>query len=487
MQRAQPGRWLRSDSDSRPVKDAGLGAALEAAAPLLAASAAFALYLATMAPDLSWANQATDGGELITAAATLGVAHPPGYPLYILAGKLFSALPFGTVAFRLNLLSAVSLSLAVGLLALTGSRLSPTTGGRTAAAAALLFAVTPLVWGQALVAEVYALNAALAAATLMLLLTTHRPGLSGFFLGLAVLGHSTSILLLPLALYKTPYRQWPRFATAMVAGLAPALLLPFFAAGDSPVVWGGVSSIAGLWDHITAEIYRANLGHWPGSAHWDGLRRDLLANVVPAVLAGAGLFVAARSTRPSPRLPLTTPTAPVVALVATAGLYALLALAYDTPDAAILLIPGLMVLALLLSTTLPRLGIAALLVPALLAALFFGRMDLSHDRAVRAVAEGLLRDAPSAAVVQTPGDRTIFTLWYFHHVEGQRPDIVLVDQNLFAFDWYRDRLAQLNPGLLVPPVDDLAAFRAANADTRPICEAALRPAEPPTYTLTCTD
>jgi hypothetical protein len=487
MQQAQHGRWLRSGSDSGPATLAGWRAALGAAAPFLAASVAFALYVATIAPDLSWANRAADGGELITAAATLGVAHPPGYPLYILAGKLFSALPVGTVAFRLNLLSAAGLSLAVCLLAVTGSRLSPAKGRKAAAAAALLFAVTPLVWGQALVAEVYALNAALVAATLLLLLTTRRPGLSGFFLGLAVLGHSTSLLLLPLALYKTPRRQWPRFAAAMAAGLAPALLLPFFAAGDSPVVWGEIASIAGWWDHITAGIYRANLGHWPGSAHWEGLRSDLSANVLPVVLVGAGLFVAARAARPSPVLPAAVPATPAAALVFTFGLYALFALAYDTPDAAVLLMPGLMILALLLSAALPRLGISALLAPVLLAALFFGRMDLSHDRAVRPVAESLLRDAPAAAVVLTPGDRTIFTLWYFHHVEGHRPDIVLVDQNLFAFDWYRDRLAALNPGLLVPRADDLAAFRAANAGKRPICEAVLRPAEPPTYTLTCTD
>ncbi|MCB0097459.1 MAG: DUF2723 domain-containing protein, partial [Caldilineaceae bacterium] len=50
---------------------------------------AFALYVATMAPGLTWANQGADGGELIAAARTNGVPHPPGYPLYILLLQLW--------------------------------------------------------------------------------------------------------------------------------------------------------------------------------------------------------------------------------------------------------------------------------------------------------------------------------------------------------------------------------------------------------------
>ncbi|MBC7222995.1 MAG: DUF2723 domain-containing protein, partial [Anaerolineae bacterium] len=42
-----------------------------------------ALYGVTAAPSLTWAHDSADGGELLAAAQTLGVAHPPGYPTYL--------------------------------------------------------------------------------------------------------------------------------------------------------------------------------------------------------------------------------------------------------------------------------------------------------------------------------------------------------------------------------------------------------------------
>jgi len=47
-----------------------------------------------------------DDGIFILAAYFNGIAHPPGYPLYTLLGHLATYLPFGSVAFRVHLLSA---------------------------------------------------------------------------------------------------------------------------------------------------------------------------------------------------------------------------------------------------------------------------------------------------------------------------------------------------------------------------------------------
>ena len=49
-----------------------------------------------------------DSGEMASAAWTLGVAHQPGYPLYIISAKLVSLLPLGNPAWRLNLFSAAA-------------------------------------------------------------------------------------------------------------------------------------------------------------------------------------------------------------------------------------------------------------------------------------------------------------------------------------------------------------------------------------------
>lgn len=479
--------------------------------------AALVVYVLTLAPDLTWANASADGGELITASVTLGIPHPPGYPTYVLLGKLFSAIPLGSVAYRYNLLSAVCVTGAVVLLAATllgspGSlasrrlplglwpegaggtpaiRLSPV----TAIAAALTFAFTPLVWSQAVVAEVYGLNLLLVAA---FLLTWSRRGpscLVGLWLGLAVTAHLTSLLLLPMALWgamsderrttsderratsgvrEGPARPALRRVAVLAAGLAvgllPLLALPRLAGGDSPVVWGRPDNVAGWWWLVSGRLYAANL-RWPSLAGVLGLPPML------AVLKEKSSADFSAPRRGTGFLSCVSPER--TALWATVALYTSFVLSYRTPDATVLLLPVLLLLALLLGPRLERLGPWALALPLVLLVSGFGAQDRSGDPGPRVAAEAALHAAPPDAVLLAPGDRTIFTLWYFQHVEGLRPDVRLTDANLFAFDWYRARLAALYPDLRVPPGDDLAAFQRLNG-ARSFCAVGLlAPPEPP--------
>ena len=109
-----------------------------------------------------------DPGDLQAAVAALGVPHPTGYPLFVLAGWLWVHLvPVGTVAYRLNLLVAVFGALAVSLTYLLALRLTrrhlPALGG------ALLFGLSHTFWTQTSISEVYTLNAVFVAAVLYLL------------------------------------------------------------------------------------------------------------------------------------------------------------------------------------------------------------------------------------------------------------------------------------------------------------------------------
>jgi hypothetical protein len=117
------------------------------------------LYLSTIAPGLSWANYGSDGGELIAAAATGGVAHPSGYPLYLLLARLFQFLPIGSLAFRTNLLSAISTTFAALLVFESVEHSLPLVDGRpnwwAGLAAAYAFGLAPLIWSQAVITEVY--------------------------------------------------------------------------------------------------------------------------------------------------------------------------------------------------------------------------------------------------------------------------------------------------------------------------------------------
>jgi len=445
-------------------------------AALTAAALALAVYGLTLAPDLSWANAATDGGELITASYTLGIPHPPGYSTYILLGKLSSYLPLGTVAFRYNLFSAVCAAGAAGLLAgaigrFWQARVRPV----VVVAAALAFAFSPLMWSQAVVAEVYALNALLLAAFLLVWSGRGLSTQAGLFLGLALTTHLTSILMLSAAVIGADRRR-PRLALGVVLGLLPLLALPWLARGESPVIWGRAETPAGWWWLVSGQLYGANLRLPPDGARVLGLLRALALG--PAALVIGRRAWGAPSAADSRPIDETTQP-PVFLLAGTLGLYLLFALAYATPDAAVLLLPALLLGAVLAAPALNRLGSWSLLLPLALVVSGFPGQDLTGEAGPRAAAEAALRAAPPGAVMLAPGDRTIFTLWYFQHVEGQRPDVRLVDANLFAFDWYRVRLVARYADLRVPAADDLAAFQLDNQAARPFCAVSLTGEPPP--------
>ena len=129
--------------------------------------AGFALYAATAAPSV--ATLFDDSLEFQVVLPTLGIAHPSGYPLYTLLGKLFTLLiPFRDAAGRANLLSALCAGAALGVLYLLAQKIA---GNRAAAATAtVLFALSPAWWSQATIAEVYALHGLLVVLFLYLLL-----------------------------------------------------------------------------------------------------------------------------------------------------------------------------------------------------------------------------------------------------------------------------------------------------------------------------
>ena len=63
-----------------------------------------AIYLLTLSPTIP----PGDSGEFITVAATSGVAHPSGYPAFVLLSHVIAWLPFGGFAWRINLLSSLA-------------------------------------------------------------------------------------------------------------------------------------------------------------------------------------------------------------------------------------------------------------------------------------------------------------------------------------------------------------------------------------------
>src|SRR5512144_2141336 len=186
---------------------------------LLLVSSLLAVYLRTLAPGLTWANYGSDGGDLIAAAATGGVAHPSGYPLYLLLARLFQLLPIGSLAFRTNLLSAVATTCAALVVFELMSRSLPLPAGQpngwVGLASAYVFGLAPLIWSQAVITEVYGLHVLLVAILLFLssapspsFFTPRRLDLClGLAFGMGMANHITTIFLLPLLFSVFPESQ----------------------------------------------------------------------------------------------------------------------------------------------------------------------------------------------------------------------------------------------------------------------------------------
>ena len=428
---------------------------------------ALGVYVLTIAPDLTWANAALDGVELVTASATLGIPHPPGYPTYVILGKAFSWLPVGSVAFRYNLFSAVAVAGAAGLLVLAIGARNPRGRPAAAMAAALLFAFAPLVWSQAVVAEIYGLNLLFLAAFLFVWLRRGVSVWSGFWLGLAITTHLTSLFFLPALLLGSGRRPW-RPVAGVVGGLFPLLFIPLLATGDSPIIWGQPADIHNWWWLVSGRLYAANLRPELDLEHLGNVLRMVALGPVGMMFAGSLVNQTGLEGDSS-----STSRRTFWLMVMTASFYMLFAIFYHTPDAAINLLPALMLVALLIAPSLDRLGKAALLLPLLLVVLTFPAQDLSGNYEVRLNAQRLLSEVPDGALLLTPGNRTIFTILYFQRIENLRPDLRVADANLFAFDWYRNRLKAQYPELYVPEGDDLTSFRQINGKTRPFCLANL--------------
>lgn len=200
------------------------------------AVAAMVAYALTVAPGLLRA----DSGEFQTLAATLGYAHPTGYPWYLILAHLVAAIPCGELAWRVNLLSSLCAAAVVGQVVLIARAWA--VGRATSVAGAVALAASPTFWSQAVIAEVYTPAMAVALAVILCLIRWQRTERSRwlFFagaLGGVVLGlHITHGLMAPavvVLLIWTPWRRRANWAAAVGGATAGiALLLAAYAVID---------------------------------------------------------------------------------------------------------------------------------------------------------------------------------------------------------------------------------------------------------------
>ncbi|MFH1279093.1 MAG: DUF2723 domain-containing protein [Candidatus Eisenbacteria bacterium] len=418
--------------------------------PILLFLAFAGLYGATRCPGVHLG----DSGELTAAAIRLDIAHPPGYPLYTLIARLFAASSPGSPASAVNLLSSLAGAAAVALFYLLARRHG---GSGPALAASLLLGLSPLLWAEAVAAEVYTLHLALFLAALLLLTRAAgggSPAGAGYAGGLAVAAHPLGAGLLPLlAIAPLARRERGRgpgreILAALLLALATAtifLYLPIRSASNPPVDWGNPEGLRAFFAHVLRSQY-------------EGTPRPDFSLGLALRRIDAGYRMLLGGSLPLPFLPLVplgllamVVRTPRRALIPAAGflLYGPLLLGLLpfplAPDRVeenqVFLLP-LLVFLLLFFTVAAETVAAALpsrmrgrsvWIAALLAVIvlrFPGALEANrYDRESlpEAYAREMLRSLPEGATLVAAGDDLLFPLLYLRAAENLRPDVRIVN------------------------------------------------------------
>jgi Protein O-mannosyl-transferase TMEM260-like len=311
------------ETSRKPVREANATRTSSPQAELVCAGIVFLVALVVYSWTLAPAVTLTDSGELIVAAYGLGVAHPPGFPLWVMLAHLASLVPVGSVAVRINFSSAVFAALACAMLTLVVAELivtasyfaarrrrnkparqvsnieSSNVGGllilAPAFGAGLLMAFSRTLWAYATITEVYTLNALLVLLVFLLILRwrrriietrrdssaaveTHDTWIyvAAFVFGLAMgVHHVTVALTLPaiaVVVYTTEgvkfFTSRRLLYTALISISALILVYSYlpWAASRSPAMnWGNARSLQEIWWHITGRQYRVFFSFSPAT------------------------------------------------------------------------------------------------------------------------------------------------------------------------------------------------------------------------------
>ncbi len=491
--------------------------------PVAVFGVAGVVYLLTSAPGLTWKNGGDDGGDLAIAAKLVGIAHPTGYPLYLLLAQPLIWLGIEPIR-ALNLLSGLYGAIACALLTLAVTRLlqfslasevvTPVPADRRGskstlkfepaknwsevvswtggAGAGLTLAFEPLFWSQAVIAEVYSLEAAFLALSVWALvrwytLSQEREtdpkrglGLVLFSLGLAAAHHRTGFLTLLAGaafvvsglggwrgtwgfIKRLRITNWLAGLALFMAGFVPYLYL-LFRGGQSPAAnWlnPGWSNLGGFWDEFNATFYHNLLFAAPATqflSHISATARFLQADFGPLglILALAGWWAAATLLRLKPFFWFA-----LVGFIA----HAVFASVYAADNSQVYLIPAFVFWAALVGIGLAYLLLqirqlrlldgleiaiavgSVVFLTGLQLALNYGTVDASRDQTAQGWVAQILANAPPNAVLLTTEDKFTFGLWYEQYALNKRPDLILVETRLLNFDWYQANLHQLYPNL----------------------------------------
>jgi len=402
-----------------------------------------------------------DDGLFILSSYFLGIEHPPGYPLFTLIGHLFSFLPFGSVAYRVHLASAMFGALTGAAAWLCARSLFP--GRLPAYLAAIGLGLSPVFWSQAVIAEVYTLNTFFFLVLVYLGLQACPPAASAsgsdsqrrllpwmaLLFGLSLSNHYPLMLLVApgFVILLWPLRAhllkgMPQFLLLVLLGLLPYAWLVYRSWHALPIsFYGSLETLPEIWFFLSRAGY-VGIDH-SVSAGWldkieflEFMTTQLFVQfaVVGTLLAATGFAVQWRvlGRRVSAFLTVAF-LGPSAVLILLLGFdYGALGKhvfhVYPLPAYAIAALwMGLGLAWVVERFTLRFVHAAALGAIVLAAILVLGAREnmLDDDEWMARYAQAVLQVLPKDAIVFMAGDPDLATITYFHMIEGQRPDLTL--------------------------------------------------------------
>ncbi|XP_026875416.2 transmembrane protein 260 isoform X2 [Electrophorus electricus] len=436
-----------------------------------------------------------DSGELITAACELGVAHPPGYPLFtMLASLVLHLLPATSPAHSVAVLCALLGGVASGALCYTVCRVAGPGPGAVLAGGS--FAASRLVWKWSLVAEVFSLNNlfvgllfALSACVHNAESVAHKRKLAqwgALCCGLGLCNQHTLVVyvlvIVPWALLQlsapSVLSVWDVFGLGLwfSAGFLPYLYLPVSSyVNMARWSWGDQTTLAGLLTHLLRAEYGTfslakseagvSMAHML-QAHLNHCVADLSLPVL--ALAGVALLQASWKRR---RCSLVWLIAVMVSLysvffawranldIETPLLLGVVERFWLQADAGMCVLAGVG-LGWSVSWLQRRLAGGAvwtagawLLTAGLLSHMIHSNhreCDQSSNDVVEKFAREVALSFPEDSLVLTRGDLPGNTLRYLHYCQALRPDLSLVDQEMMTYGWYVAKLRRHLPGVNFP-------------------------------------
>lgn len=448
-----------------------------AVAPAIAGGIGFVVYARTLLPGVAFA----DWGEMQTVPHVLGVAHPTGYPTYILVSWVAQLVPIGSVAFRSNLLSAllVSGTLAVTVLILRRLGVAPL----SAVAAALALGAVRTVWSAATVAEVNPLHLLFIALLLHRALAWEAGGrprdlvVGAMLLGLAAGNHLLILFAAPAiaafvlwagrrALVARPSLLVAATAAGL-AGLSVYLYIPIAASLSPPLPYNNPVTAEAVWWLVTGVQFRDQFDFLAASGpqtfvDWLPALWSLLASratLLLPILGAAGLLLLIRRRT---AFGLTCAAILLVHVYIWAN-YLRLEHYLLVPWLLLAIGAGVAIDAIgrLLGARLPwprwraetasAVGVAGVVLAIGLVAMNWAASDRSDERGGDRYVDAVMEALPPDAAILSVWD-TSTPLWYGRFVEGRRPDVLIVDDTNIVYEGWGSRERRIESLLCERPV-----------------------------------